>query len=438
MSYGALRSAGADALRSRQLRWRRCRLRPGAGHRQRRSRSRGSTSPAPASAAIRPTIPTATARRPTPAPPRSTAICAPTRRPRAPSRWRLPAAASPSARSGCPPSAPTAPAWRSPKSPACAANTTSSSPSTASASCRMMCEADSAVPQICIKFSDKLAGHAAGPCRFRHRRGRRRPRRRAAGEPDLHQRRQARRALHRPRARRAARRRWRDPRPSGRAQRLRPRPRAVGRLRRQRLRAAGRRRRLDPAHLGQHRHRQGDHLPHRRPRHRRRPCATAASSASSRYYSADQIADETGEKVWEGEIGITSKLNETVVTAIPIAEAVQDDEARRLRHHGRAGHRQPGRMGADRHPVVHRLRSRPDRAFRPRRHPRHRALARRPPSPSPASRCAWSPSTTKSSAKASPTMPAMPTSNRAWRAAPAAWRRNSSSPRPAATTPSST
>ncbi len=41
------------------------------------------------------------------------------------------------------------------------------------------------------------------------------------------------------------------------------------------------------------------------------------------HYSADQIADETGEKVWEGEIGITSKVNETVVTAIPIAEALK-------------------------------------------------------------------------------------------------------------------
>src|SRR6185312_16284603 len=40
------------------------------------------------------------------------------------------------------------------------------------------------------------------------------------------------------------------------------------------------------------------------------------------YYSAGQIGEETGEKVWEGEIGITSKLNETVVTAIPIADAV--------------------------------------------------------------------------------------------------------------------
>jgi uncharacterized protein YfaS (alpha-2-macroglobulin family) len=41
----------------------------------------------------------------------------------------------------------------------------------------------------------------------------------------------------------------------------------------------------------------------------------------SRYY-ADRIGDETGEKVWEGEIGIKSRLNENVTTAIPISEAV--------------------------------------------------------------------------------------------------------------------
>ncbi len=39
-------------------------------------------------------------------------------------------------------------------------------------------------------------------------------------------------------------------------------------------------------------------------------------------YSAQQIEDETGEKVWQGEIDITSKLNQTMVTAIPIADAV--------------------------------------------------------------------------------------------------------------------
>ncbi len=39
-------------------------------------------------------------------------------------------------------------------------------------------------------------------------------------------------------------------------------------------------------------------------------------------YSAQNIADETGEKVWQGEIDITSKLNQSMVTAIPIADAL--------------------------------------------------------------------------------------------------------------------
>ncbi len=39
-------------------------------------------------------------------------------------------------------------------------------------------------------------------------------------------------------------------------------------------------------------------------------------------YSAQQIEDQTGEKVWQGEIDISSKLNQTMVTAIPIADAV--------------------------------------------------------------------------------------------------------------------
>ncbi len=41
-------------------------------------------------------------------------------------------------------------------------------------------------------------------------------------------------------------------------------------------------------------------------------------------YSASNIADETGEKVWEGEVEINSKLNQTVTTAIPIAKVVPD------------------------------------------------------------------------------------------------------------------
>ncbi len=39
-------------------------------------------------------------------------------------------------------------------------------------------------------------------------------------------------------------------------------------------------------------------------------------------YTARTIADETGEKVWQGEIDISSKMNQTMVTAIPIADAV--------------------------------------------------------------------------------------------------------------------
>ena len=146
-----------------------------------------------------------------------------------------------SARSGSRPTAPTAPAspinaeWRRPRR-----TTRRSSPSTASASSPTTVDADSADPRICIVFSDKLAGDAARPRRFRHRRRRRRPRHRAERHPDLHQRHQARQPLPGARPRRPAVGRRRDARPSGRARRLCARPRAVGRLRRQRLCAAGR------------------------------------------------------------------------------------------------------------------------------------------------------------------------------------------------------
>ena len=39
-------------------------------------------------------------------------------------------------------------------------------------------------------------------------------------------------------------------------------------------------------------------------------------------YSAGRIGEESGEQVWEGEIGIASRLNESVTTAIPLAETV--------------------------------------------------------------------------------------------------------------------
>ncbi|MBV8566769.1 MAG: alpha-2-macroglobulin family protein, partial [Methylobacteriaceae bacterium] len=39
-------------------------------------------------------------------------------------------------------------------------------------------------------------------------------------------------------------------------------------------------------------------------------------------YSADFIKNSSGEKIWEGEIGIASKLNENVTTAIPVAQVL--------------------------------------------------------------------------------------------------------------------
>ena len=41
-------------------------------------------------------------------------------------------------------------------------------------------------------------------------------------------------------------------------------------------------------------------------------------------YSADDIANSTGEQVWQGEILIKSEVNETQVTAIPIADALPE------------------------------------------------------------------------------------------------------------------
>ena len=129
---------------------------------------------------------------------------------------------------------------------ACGPPMTSSSPSMASASCRTTSR-PTARCRRSASFLRQACRLAAGPCRLRHGRGRRRARRRAAAEPDLHQRRQARQPLHHPCARRPAGGRRRDAGQPGRAQRLRARPCALGRLRRQRLCASRRPRRLDPA-----------------------------------------------------------------------------------------------------------------------------------------------------------------------------------------------
>ena len=61
-------------------------------------------------------------------------------------------------------------------------------------------------------------------------------------------------------------------------------------------------------------------------------------------YSAQSIADQKGEKVWEGEIVISSELNRNVTTAVPIGEAIPGNPAGHLCHH-REGCSGPERMG---------------------------------------------------------------------------------------------
>ncbi|MCB1498453.1 MAG: alpha-2-macroglobulin family protein [Bauldia sp.] len=41
-------------------------------------------------------------------------------------------------------------------------------------------------------------------------------------------------------------------------------------------------------------------------------------------WSAENIADSSGEKVWEGEILIQSELNQTITTAVPVSDAIPD------------------------------------------------------------------------------------------------------------------
>ncbi len=45
------------------------------------------------------------------------------------------------------------------------------------------------------------------------------------------------------------------------------------------------------------------------------------------YYSAEDIASTSGEEVWKGEVDLASELNQTMVTAIPISDAVPEMKA---------------------------------------------------------------------------------------------------------------
>ena len=80
-------------------------------------------------------------------------------------------------------------------------------------------------------------------------------------------------------------------------------------------------------------------------------------------YSAQTLADTTGEKIFEGVIDITSKLNENVTTAIPISDALPTLRPGAYVITARADNDKSIR--ADRDAMVRRFRSRPDGAFRP-------------------------------------------------------------------------
>ena len=79
------------------------------------------------------------------------------------------------------------------------------------------------------------------------------------------------------------------------------------------------------------------------------------------HYDAERIASENGSKVWSGDLAVTPKLNAEVTTAFPVDQAVGDLKARRLCHDGDAERGGRQRLRPARQPMVHRLRSRPDR-----------------------------------------------------------------------------
>jgi len=131
--------------------------------------------------------------------------------------------------------------------------------------------------------------------------------------------------------------------PSGAALALCPRSGAVGWFRRQCLCIAGRPGCGHSADFGQHRQGEMPRLPDRR--------SASPGSAQrqlpqpAQHYSADDIANTSGEKILGGTVSIHSELNQTETDAIPISAALPTMSLR-LRHH------RQGRM----HPPAHEYR----------------------------------------------------------------------------------
>ena len=133
--------------------------------------------------------------------------------------------------------------------------------------------------------------------------------------------------------------------------------------------------------------------------------STVAPRISSRQLgalSARQIADENGVKIWNGTLDVRNELNQDVITAFPVIEAVGKLEpgvyvmiaqARRARPLANADEDYGQRGDA----VVRRLRSRPDRIHRRGRRACAGALARQRRAARRTSKSASSPATTRCS-----------------------------------------
>ena len=93
-------------------------------------------------------------------------------------------------------------------------------------------------------------------------------------------------------------------------------------------------------------------------------------------YDLDRLTEERGFQVWKGEMTVEQTLNTDVTTAFPVDQAIGTLAPGVYVMVAEVRRRDQRRIRCARDPMVHRLRSRADRALRQRRHPRLRAFAR--------------------------------------------------------------
>ena len=93
-------------------------------------------------------------------------------------------------------------------------------------------------------------------------------------------------------------------------------------------------------------------------------------------YDIDRLTEERGSQVWKGEMAVEQTLNTDVTTAFPVDQAIGTLSPGVYVHGGARRGRAQATIRRARDAMVHRLRSRPHRVLRQRRHPRLRAFAR--------------------------------------------------------------